>query len=181
MRASVIRTRAIIGIGAAALALAACGGGYGSDEPSTAADESDAAAAPEAAADAPVGRGDTGLGTVLVDAEGLTLYGLTDDTGGVPSCDGACAEAWPPLTVDGPDLSADLDPGLYSVVERSDGTFQLAAGDLEFQVADAGLKQLIIAHVRQIRRGRSRSAFAFTVSHMAILSKGLVPSHINVL
>lgn len=129
MRASVIRTRAIIGIGAAALALAACGGGYGSDEPSTAADESDAAAAPEAAADAPVGQGDTGLGTVLVDAEGLTLYGLTDDTGGVPTCDGACAEAWPPLTVDGPDLPAGLDPGLYNVVERSDGTFQLAAGE----------------------------------------------------
>jgi predicted lipoprotein with Yx(FWY)xxD motif len=129
MRASVIRTRAIIGIGAAALALAACGGGYGSDEPSTAADESDVAAAPEAAADAPVGRGDTGLGTVLVDAEGLTLYGLTDDTGAVPTCDGACADAWPPLTVDGPDLPAGLDPGLYSVVERSDGTFQLAAGE----------------------------------------------------
>ena len=76
-----------------------------------------------------VGRGDTGLGTVLVDAEGLTLYGLTDDTGGVPTCDGACAEAWPPLTVDGPDLPAGLDPGLYSVVERSDGTFQLEAGE----------------------------------------------------
>jgi predicted lipoprotein with Yx(FWY)xxD motif len=129
MRASVIRTRAIIGIGAAALALAACGGGYGSDKPSTAADGRDAAAAPEAAADAPVGRGDTGLGTVLVDAEGLTLYGLTDDTGGAPSCDGACAEAWPPLTVDGPDLPAGLDPNLYSVVERSDGTFQLEAGE----------------------------------------------------
>jgi predicted lipoprotein with Yx(FWY)xxD motif len=129
MRASVIRTRAIIGIGAAALALAACGGGYGSDEPSTAADGRDAAAAPEAATDAPVGRADTGLGTVLVDAEGLTLYGLTDDTDGVPTCDGACADAWPPLTVDGPDLPAGLDPSLFSVVERSDGTFQLEAGD----------------------------------------------------
>jgi predicted lipoprotein with Yx(FWY)xxD motif len=128
MRASVIRTRAIIGIGAAALALAACGGGYGSDEPSSAADGRDAAAAPEATSDAPVGRGDTGLGTVLVDAEGLTLYGLTDDTDGVPTCDGACAEAWPPLTVDGADLPDGLDAGLYSVVERSDGTFQLEAG-----------------------------------------------------
>jgi predicted lipoprotein with Yx(FWY)xxD motif len=130
MRASVIRTRAIIGIGAAALALAACGsGGYGSDEPSTAADGRDAAAAPEATTDAPVGRGDTGLGTVLVDAEGLTLYGLTDDTGGVPTCDGACADAWPPLTVDGPDLPAGLDSDVFSVVERSDGTFQLKAGE----------------------------------------------------
>jgi predicted lipoprotein with Yx(FWY)xxD motif len=129
MRVSVIRTKAIIGIGAAALALAACGGGYGSDEPSTAADGRDAAAAPEATADAPVGQGDTGLGTVLVDAEGLTLYGLTDDTAGVSTCDGACADAWPPLTVDGPDLPAGLDSDVFSVVERSDGTFQLKAGE----------------------------------------------------
>ena len=45
MRTSVIRTRAIIGIGAAALALAACGGGYGSDESSPATDGPDQAAA----------------------------------------------------------------------------------------------------------------------------------------
>jgi predicted lipoprotein with Yx(FWY)xxD motif len=128
MRASVTRTRAIIGIGAAALALAACGGGYDSDEPS-AADGGDAAAAPEAGADATVGQGDTELGTVLVDAEGLTLYGLTDDTDGVSTCDGACAEAWPPLTVDGPDLPSGLDSDLFSVVERSDGTFQLKAAE----------------------------------------------------
>jgi predicted lipoprotein with Yx(FWY)xxD motif len=129
MRVSVIRTRAIIGIGAAALALAACGGGYGSDKSSAAADRPEAAA-PEAAADAaPVGKADTGLGTVLVDADGLTLYGLTDDTGGVSTCDGACADAWPPLVVDSADLPAGLDPNLYSVAERSDGTFQLVAGE----------------------------------------------------
>lgn len=129
MRATAIRTRAIIGIGAAALALAACGGGYGSDQSSAATDGSEAGAAPEAAADAaPVREADTSLGTVLVDAEGLTLYGLTDDTAGIPTCDGACADAWPPLTVDGADRPAGLDPELYSVVERSDGTFQLEAG-----------------------------------------------------
>jgi predicted lipoprotein with Yx(FWY)xxD motif len=129
MRASVTRARAIMGIGAAALALAACGGGYGSDEPSTAADGRDAAAAPEATADAPVGQGDTGLGTVLVDAKGLTLYGLTDDAAGVSTCDGACADAWPPLIVDGPDVPAGLDADVFSVVERSDGTFQVKAGE----------------------------------------------------
>jgi predicted lipoprotein with Yx(FWY)xxD motif len=130
MRTTAIRTRAIIGIGAAALALAACGGGYGSDQSSAAGDASGGGATPEAAADAaPVGEAETGLGTVLVDGEGLTLYGLTDDTGGTPTCDGACADAWPPLTVDSRDLPAGLDPGVFSVVERSDGTFQLAAGD----------------------------------------------------
>lgn len=129
MRKSVIRTRAIIGIGAAALALAACGGGYGSDGSSSPSVASDGGAAPGASAKpAPVSEADTGLGTVLVDGKGLTLYGLTDDTNGVPTCNGACADAWPPLTVDGADLPAGLDPSLYKVVERSDGTFQLEAG-----------------------------------------------------
>ncbi len=39
-----------------------------------------------------------GLGTVLVDRHGKTLYTLTDGTAAVP-CSGACASAWPPLTV----------------------------------------------------------------------------------
>jgi predicted lipoprotein with Yx(FWY)xxD motif len=130
MRTRVMRARAIIGIGAAALALAACGGGYGSDGSSSRSGTSDAGAPAAPSADAaPVGKSDTGLGTVLVDEDGLTLYGLTDDTNGIPSCDGACADAWPPLTVEGADLPAGLDPNLYSVVERSDGTFQLEAGD----------------------------------------------------
>ena len=130
MGMTAIRSRAIIGIGAAALALAACGGSYGSDESSAAGDGPGGGATAGAAADAaPVDEAETGLGTVLVDAEGLTLYGLTDDNNGTSTCDGACADAWPPLTVDGRELPEGLDPGLFSVVERSDGTFQLAAAE----------------------------------------------------
>ena len=121
-----MRVRLIIGISAAALALAACGGGYGSDESSTAADG--AAAQADGKAAAPVSEAETDLGTVLVDAEGLTLYALTDDTDGVSTCDDACADAWPPLTVADDELPAGLDPNLFSVAERSDGTFQLNAG-----------------------------------------------------
>ena len=43
----------------------------------------------------------TELGDVLVDADGLTLYGFTKDADGTPTCEGDCAEAWPPLLVDG--------------------------------------------------------------------------------
>ncbi len=39
-----------------------------------------------------------GLGTVLVDADGKTLYTLTSGTAAVP-CTGTCAAAWPPLTL----------------------------------------------------------------------------------
>lgn len=89
----------------------------------------DGASAPaNGASTTPVGEAETNLGPALVDAAGLTLYGLTDDANGVPTCDGACADAWPPLTSDSAELPAGLDPNVFSVVERSDGTFQLKAG-----------------------------------------------------
>jgi predicted lipoprotein with Yx(FWY)xxD motif len=39
-----------------------------------------------------------GVGTVLVDAQGHTLYTLTNN-GAAVACTGTCAAAWPPLTV----------------------------------------------------------------------------------
>ncbi len=39
------------------------------------------------------------LGPILVDSSGMTLYRYTPDGTGSPTCTGACATAWPPLTV----------------------------------------------------------------------------------
>jgi predicted lipoprotein with Yx(FWY)xxD motif len=39
------------------------------------------------------------LGTILVDQSGLTLYRYTPDGTGKTTCTGACAAAWPPLTL----------------------------------------------------------------------------------
>ena len=123
-----MRTRLIILVGAAVLALGACGS-YGSDSGSgSSSDGSSAGSGAGAATAAAVSEADTDIGAVLVDADGLTLYGLTDDADGVSTCVDACAEAWPPLTVDDAELPAGLDPGLFSVIERPDGTFQLQAG-----------------------------------------------------
>ncbi len=79
-----------------------------------------------AAAGSVVSVATTDLGETLVDANGLTLYGFTQDTDGVPTCEGACADAWPPVIVDA--LPADLDPAVYSVATRPDGQLQLVAG-----------------------------------------------------
>lgn len=72
---------------------------------------------------------DSELGEILADANGFTLYGFTEDVDGVPTCEGGCAGAWPPLVLESAELPDGLDAGVFSVVERSDGTPQLKAGD----------------------------------------------------
>ena len=84
--------------------------------------------APAEAGGAPVTESETDLGTVLVDDEGLTLYGFTKDSAGTPTCVGDCADAWPAVTVDGDELPEGLDPKVFSVVDRPDGSKQLKVG-----------------------------------------------------
>lgn len=82
----------------------------------------------ETAEAAPVATGSTEAGDVLVDEAGLSLYGFLDDTDGQPTCEGACADAWPPVLVDSAELPSGLDDAVFSVVEGPGGTFQLKAG-----------------------------------------------------
>lgn len=83
-----------------------------------------AEAEPEVPA-AVVGTADSDAGPILVNADGLSLYGFTNDVDGVPSCYDACADAWPPVLVASTD---GLDTDVFSTVERTDGTIQLVAG-----------------------------------------------------
>ena len=84
--------------------------------------------APEAVAPAPAAPAESPLGSILVDADGFTLYGFANDVDGHPTCNDACADAWPPALVDGAELPAGLDPAVFSVVTRDDGSNQLKAG-----------------------------------------------------
>lgn len=113
--------RAIAIVATAILVLGACNGN-GDD---TAEDEAPDDTGDEAGV--AVQAGETGLGTVLVDGEGMTLYMFTEDETGVSNCTGSCAETWPPLTV-GEDFAvgAGLDASIVSTIERDDGSLQLA-------------------------------------------------------
>jgi predicted lipoprotein with Yx(FWY)xxD motif len=65
------------------------------------------------------------LGTVLVDAKGMTLYTYTKDDVGISNCYGGCATAWPPLMApSAPVLPAGL-PGLVGTTARTDGGMQV--------------------------------------------------------
>lgn len=151
-----VRTRLAISVAAIALVAAACGSDDSSDETespaataavTTAAADTTAAEATTAPAGgeygdpattaAPATTGaaaadgvsvevsDTSLGEILT-SDGLTLYIFTPDEGGTPTCVDACASVWPPLLGSAGAAGAGLDADQLTVVDRPDGTKQLA-------------------------------------------------------
>lgn len=66
-------------------------------------------------------------GTHLVDQDGRSLYMFTLDTERTSSCEGACAEAWPPLLGD-PVAGEGVDQELLGNSERDNGAIQVTYG-----------------------------------------------------
>ncbi|WP_028063614.1 COG4315 family predicted lipoprotein [Solirubrobacter soli] len=59
----------------------------------------------------------------LVDATGRTLYVWEADQGDQSACDGACAQAWPPLTTNvKPEAGSGVDASLLGTSKRADGS-----------------------------------------------------------
>jgi predicted lipoprotein with Yx(FWY)xxD motif len=112
------------GFAVAALALiaVACSGGGATQAPTQAPTQT-------AAADVQLASSD--LGEILVDSEGMTLYGFVpDEETGEPTCYDDCATNWPPLIVESDfTVGEGLDQTAFSTAERTDdaGT-QLAIG-----------------------------------------------------
>ena len=70
--------------------------------------------------------GATGLGRVLVDAKGLTLYLWAHDTTSKSTCSGDCAQYWPPLTTGGaPVAGTGVNGSLLGTTKRADGAMQV--------------------------------------------------------
>ena len=111
--------------GALAVGLAACGSsGSSSTTTAAAADTSGASSGSGGAAVAI--SGSAGIGDVLVDSSGRTLYLFEADTGDKSTCDGDCAKAWPPLTSKGqPSARGGVDAGQLGTSTRNDGTTQV--------------------------------------------------------
>src|SRR3954447_19691481 len=106
-----------------ALAVAGCGGGGGGSGGSASASPATAASSQGATVDT---TNSSGLGTILVDSQGRTLYMFQADSGGKSACSGACATAWPPLRDSGkPTASSALNASLVGTIPRSDGKPQV--------------------------------------------------------
>jgi predicted lipoprotein with Yx(FWY)xxD motif len=83
-----------------------------------------ASASPSAATKVSVAR--TGLGRILVDGRGHTLYLFAKDTRGKSTCSGACAGFWPPLIAAGKPLAGPgLKARLLGTTRRADGRLQV--------------------------------------------------------
>jgi predicted lipoprotein with Yx(FWY)xxD motif len=68
----------------------------------------------------------TGLGKILVNSRGRTLYLFKKDAGTKSACTGACATAWPPLRASGkPTVGGGAKASLVGTARRSDGKPQV--------------------------------------------------------
>ena len=68
----------------------------------------------------------TGLGPVLVDGRGRTLYLFAKDRNGKSACAGQCAGYWPPLITSGkPVATAGAKASLLGTTRRPDGRLQV--------------------------------------------------------
>ncbi len=68
----------------------------------------------------------SGLGKILVDSQGRTLYLFAKDSGTKSTCFGGCATAWPPLLASGkPTVGGGAKASLLGTTPRSDGKPQV--------------------------------------------------------
>ncbi len=107
------------------LALAACGS---SDDTTTGSDGTSSAGASTPAepttADAVLTTADSPLGTIVVDAQGRTLYAFTKDAQGATtsSCTDQCLAAWPPAMAESTDLAGDGVTADIGTITSGDGS-----------------------------------------------------------
>jgi predicted lipoprotein with Yx(FWY)xxD motif len=85
-----------------------------------------ASAKPAGGSSATVNVANTGLGKILVDSSGRTLYLWEKDSGTKSACSGGCAAAWPPLRTSGkPTAGGGAKASLLGTTPRSDGKPQV--------------------------------------------------------
>lgn len=126
----ILAALALIGV----LAMAGCGssnsssssssgGAYGGSEETT----SKPAAQTASSEGAPITVGTAkGVGKVLVDSNGMTLYYFQKDQNGESTCYGPCEKGWPPLTTEGaPQAGEGAMASKLGTTKRKDGTVQV--------------------------------------------------------
>lgn len=112
---------AVLSLVVFALAVAGCGGGSSSSNNATAGENSGSNGGGTVSATEI-----SGLGNVLVDSEGLTVYEFAKDEGTASSCYSACAQNWPPVIATGkPNAGEGAMSSQLGTTKREDGSMQV--------------------------------------------------------
>lgn len=112
-------TTALFSLAALALIVAGCGGGGSNNTTSSKASASSGGGMTVNTAEV------SGLGTVLVDSEGFTVYEFAKDKGSTSSCYGACEEGWPPVIAKGQPSGEGAIASRLGTTKRKDGSMQV--------------------------------------------------------
>jgi len=114
-----ITVATVLALPLAAVALAGCGG-------SNSASGSPSPPKTSGGQPATVGIVNTGLGKILVNSKGRTLYLFQKDSGPKSTCLGACAANWPPLLATGKlTIGNGANASLVGTSMRTDGKTQV--------------------------------------------------------
>ena len=108
-----MRLTTLLALLAVSAVLAACGGSDSSKSSSSASSVGSTVVASAKKAK---------VGSVIVDAQGRTLYRFTAEAQGVPVCTGACVGTWPPAVVT---AASGLPRHVATVRRPDDGKLQL--------------------------------------------------------
>jgi predicted lipoprotein with Yx(FWY)xxD motif len=141
--------------------LAGCGSsGGGSTSGGSTAAAGGGAGSQQGSGPATIKTSSAGLGTILVDGSGKTVYLFERDSGPTSTCSGACLAHWPAVTTHGkPQASGGASASMLGTTKRGDGTMQVtyaghplyyfagdgATGDVNGQGVDAfGAKWYVV-------------------------------------
>jgi predicted lipoprotein with Yx(FWY)xxD motif len=110
-----------------ALAIAGCGGGSSNSTAESGSAGGNAVKAGNAGGGGTIGTAEIeGLGPVLVDSSGMTVYEYTPDKSTTSTCYGECESFWPPVVAEGkPTAGEGAMSSALGTTERKDGTMQV--------------------------------------------------------
>lgn len=119
----------------------------------------------------------TSLGSVLVDAQGRTLYELSADRPGAPACTGSCLGIWPPLELATGVRTPSAGPGVsvpLGVLDRPGGRPQVTAKGMPLYTyaGDTGPDQVNGQGIRTF----GGTWYAVTPSGAPVTAAGASPS-----
>ncbi len=110
-------------LAAGVVALAGCG----SSDDNSSSGSSSSSGDGSSASDAVLSTADSDLGTIVVDADGRTVYVFDKDTAGsgTSACSGDCLAKWPAVTADSDAPAVDGVSGDVGTITRDDGSTQV--------------------------------------------------------